>query len=87
MRLGIALLSGTHSALQNALADTRFGWFPRQATGDIVLVAIDPLSIEKIGVWPWPRELHAELIRKLDSAGTEGYRVRRRFQLAVESHV
>ena len=47
----------------------RFGWFPRQASGDIVLVAIDSPSIEKIGVWPWPRQLHAELIGKLESAG------------------
>ena len=55
--------------LQNILTDMRFGWFPRQATGDIVLVAIDPPSIDKIGVWPWPRQKHAELIDKLESAG------------------
>ena len=47
----------------------RFGWFPRQASGNIVLVAIDSPSIEKIGVWPWPRQLHADLIDKLESAG------------------
>ena len=58
-----------HNAFQNALTDMRFGWFPRQASGDIVLVAIDSPSIEKIGVWPWPRKLHAELIGKLESAG------------------
>jgi diguanylate cyclase (GGDEF)-like protein/PAS domain S-box-containing protein len=56
-------------ALQNALTDLRFGWFPRQASGDIVLVAIDSPSIEKIGVWPWPRQKHAELIGKLVDAG------------------
>ena len=33
------------------------------------LVAIDPASIEKIGVWPWPRQIHAELVDKLESAG------------------
>ena len=47
----------------------RFGWFPRQASGKIVLVAIDPHSIETIGVWPWPRRLHADLIDRLESAG------------------
>src|SRR5579863_2961385 len=67
--LAVVLLSGSHETLQNAIADLRFAWFPRQATGDIVLVAIDPFSIEKIGVWPWPRSLHAELIDKLESAG------------------
>ncbi len=67
--LAIVLLTGTHKALQNALTDMRFGWFPRQASGDIVLVAIDSPSIEKVGVWPWPREKHAELIGKLVEAG------------------
>ena len=67
--LAIVLLTGTQRILQNALTDLRFGWFPRQATGDIVLVAIDSPSIEKVGVWPWPRQTHAELIGKLESAG------------------
>jgi hypothetical protein len=36
-------------ALQN-LTDLRFGWFPRQASGDIV--GGDRLaSIENVGVW------------------------------------
>ena len=56
-------------ALQIVLTDMRFGWFPRQASGDIVLVAIDSPSIEKVGVWPWPRQKHAELIGKLVDAG------------------
>jgi diguanylate cyclase (GGDEF)-like protein/PAS domain S-box-containing protein len=67
--LAVVLLSGTHKALQNAVSDMRFEWFPRQASGDIVLVAIDPFSIEKIGVWPWPRSLHAKLIDTLEGAG------------------
>lgn len=67
--LAVVLLTGAHSALLNALAEMRFGWFARQASGDVVLVAIDPPSIDKIGVWPWPRRLHADLIGKLESAG------------------
>jgi diguanylate cyclase (GGDEF)-like protein/PAS domain S-box-containing protein len=59
-----------HQALHHALLDKRFNLFPRQATGDIVLVAIDSPSIEKIGIWPWPRRLHAELIGQLERAGT-----------------
>ena len=58
-----------HQALQNALTDMRFGWFPRHAGDDIVLVAIDSPSIEQVGVWPWPRQKHAELIGKLVDAG------------------
>ncbi len=67
--LAIVLLSGLHGALRNALTDLRFAWEPRQASGGIVVVAIDAPSIEKIGVWPWPRGLHADLLRRLESAG------------------
>jgi diguanylate cyclase (GGDEF)-like protein/PAS domain S-box-containing protein len=67
----MVLLTGMHAVLQNALTDARFGWFPRQASGNIVLIAIDSPSIEKMGVWPWPRQYHADLIRKLAAAGVE----------------
>jgi diguanylate cyclase (GGDEF)-like protein/PAS domain S-box-containing protein len=67
--LAIVLSSGWHSALRNALTDLRFAWEQRQASGDVVVVAIDALSIEKIGVWPWPRQLHAHLLRQLEIAG------------------
>ena len=66
--LAFVLLTGMHSALQNTLNDMRFSWIPRAASGNVVLVAIDSPSIEKIGVWPWPRRLHAELLDKLVSA-------------------
>jgi CHASE2 domain-containing sensor protein len=67
--LAAALLTGLPLGLRNALVDLRFHWFPRQASGDIVVVAIDPPSIETIGVWPWGRSLHAELIDALGDAG------------------
>ena len=67
--LAIVLSSGWHGMLRNALTDLRFAWVPRQATGDVVVVAIDAPSIEKIGVWPWPRSLHADLLRRLEIAG------------------
>jgi diguanylate cyclase (GGDEF)-like protein/PAS domain S-box-containing protein len=66
--LAIVLSTGWHGALRSALTDLRFAWQSRQATGDIVVVAIDAPSIEKIGVWPWPRHLHADLLRRLESA-------------------
>jgi diguanylate cyclase (GGDEF)-like protein/PAS domain S-box-containing protein len=67
--LAIILSSGLRGAFRNALTDLRFAWQQRYASGDVVVVAIDAPSIEKIGVWPWPRRLHAELLRRLDSAG------------------
>ena len=67
--LGIVLCSGWHNAFRNALTDLRFAREQRQATGHIVVVAIDAPSIEEIGVWPWPRRLHAHLLQQLASAG------------------
>ena len=67
--LAAFLLTGMHNALRNALTDARFNWFPRQASGDIVLVAINSPSLQTVGVWPWPRQIHAQLIDKLESAG------------------
>ncbi len=66
--LAATLLTGMPDAFKNALTDLRSHRFPRQATRDIVIVAIDSRSIEAIGVWPWPRQLHAELIGKLEGA-------------------
>lgn len=41
-----------------------------QAPSGIVIVAIDEPSIQELGLpWPWPRSLHAALLRKLDEAG------------------
>ncbi len=67
--LAIVLSSGWHGTLRNALTDLRFAWVARQATGDIIVIAIDAPSIEKIGVWPWPRRHHADLLRQLEMAG------------------
>jgi diguanylate cyclase (GGDEF)-like protein/PAS domain S-box-containing protein len=67
--LVLVLAVGWHGALRNALLDLRFAWGSRQPTGDIVVVAIDARSIEDVGVWPWPRRLHAELLRRLTAAG------------------
>ena len=70
--LAALMLTGVPGALKDALVDLRFEIFPRQATGDVVVVAIDPPSIHAMGVWPWPRRLHAELIDKLVNAGVAG---------------
>ncbi|MBI5318795.1 EAL domain-containing protein [Bradyrhizobium sp.] len=67
--LAIALLTNWPGTVRNVLADLRFAWQSRAATGDVVVIAIDAPSIERIGVWPWPRRLHAELLQRLDAAG------------------
>jgi len=34
----------------------------QDAHSDIVIVAIDDMSLEQVGQWPWPREFHATLL-------------------------
>ena len=67
--LAIVLSTGWHGALRNALTDLRFAWQSREASGQVVVVAIDAPSIDQIGVWPWPRRLHADLLHRLTAAG------------------
>jgi CHASE2 domain-containing sensor protein/predicted Ser/Thr protein kinase len=40
----------------------------RQPSDRIAIIAIDDESIANIGRWPWPREVHAELIDQLSAA-------------------
>ena len=44
---------------------------PLQPSDDVVLVTIDEVSLSRLGRWPWPRNLHAELVAKLDQAGAK----------------
>ncbi|WP_167406851.1 EAL domain-containing protein [Bradyrhizobium forestalis] len=69
--LAIVLSTGWHGSLRNALTDLRFAWQSRDASGNVVVVAIDAPSIDQIGVWPWPRRLHAALLRRLEAAGAQ----------------
>ncbi len=52
--------------------------FLRESVSDeIVIVSIDNHSIQELGVWPWPRNFHGDLIKKLEEAGARaiGYDV------------
>ena len=38
-------------------------------SGQIVIVAIDDTSLAKIGEWPWPRRVHAQIVDHMKAAG------------------
>ena len=58
-------LGGVLTPVDNALRDLRFSAQPRAASGDIIFVDIDSKSLGSVGVWPWPRHIHADLLNAL----------------------
>ena len=62
-------LTGVLCTVHDKFSDWRSRLAPRAVTGEIALVAIDAPSIARLGVWPWQRTLHAELLSKLKAAG------------------
>lgn len=57
----------------NHRADLRAGILGRQGPRPVVIVAIDELSIKSLKTegepWPWPRRVHAQLVREMKQAG------------------
>ena len=51
-----------------ALYDVALALWARPAPADIVIVAIDDLSLAEIGRWPWRRAVHATLLERLAAA-------------------
>jgi len=43
----------------------------RRPSDRIAVIAIDDASIASIGRWPWPRDVHADLIDRLSAAGAK----------------
>lgn len=62
-------LAGTLDPLERQLADFRFEMASREASGDLVIVGIDPKSLQQLDTWPWPRDYHAAVIDRLVEAG------------------
>ena len=57
------------SSLERGLYDHGSTASQRQPGERITVVVIDDASINAIGRWPWPRDVHAELIDRLSQAG------------------
>ncbi|MCH7693069.1 MAG: EAL domain-containing protein [Proteobacteria bacterium] len=64
-------LSGALRFVDNKLLEAQFAVFGRDATPDLVIVAIDAESLEELGTWPWPREYHARVLEALLDAGAD----------------
>jgi diguanylate cyclase (GGDEF)-like protein len=64
-----AALGGALVPIDNGLRDIRFGAAPHAVSGNVVFVDIDSRSLQAIGVWPWPRRTHAQILDALMQLG------------------
>jgi diguanylate cyclase (GGDEF)-like protein/PAS domain S-box-containing protein len=67
--VAVVYLAGWFDPIERALSDLRAGLVERAASEDLLIVAIDPVSLQALERWPWPRRYHAEAIERLLAAG------------------
>ncbi len=64
LALGCMLYLGLGAGQQQLLEDLLTP--VHEPTNQVVLVTVDDASIERIGQWPWPREVFAHVLRRLN---------------------
>ncbi len=72
---GLVLFSGSNNDLRKRLQyfvfDSYNKIYHREALDEIVIIDLDENSLRLVGQWPWPRDIVAELILKLESFGAK----------------
>lgn len=63
--------SGMLASLDRRLDDWRLAAASHPVSETTVVVEIDSRSLAEIGIWPWPRSLHAALLDRLMAAGAD----------------
>jgi len=64
-----ATMSGAFGPPDQGIQSKRFQVSSRAPSGDMVFVEVDAASLQAVGVWPWPRTVHASLLDKLIELG------------------
>lgn len=54
--------------LDRWIYDVQLTLLAKPASSDIVIVQVDQKSLQKLGRWPWPRNVHAQLLDRLSAA-------------------
>ncbi len=59
-------------SLENKTIDFRFNMRgARTPAAPVKIIAIDEKSLKEVGQWPWPRAIHAQMIRQLKADGVK----------------
>lgn len=67
--VALSSLLGVWDAADARLSGLRFAAADRSPSGDFVFVDIDARSLTEVGIWPWPRSVHADLLDRLMDMG------------------
>ena len=67
--LALADFFGAFGVVDAGLRDLRFASQTRGVSGSIAIADIDTPSLTAIGVWPWPRTIHAQILDELMRLG------------------
>jgi CHASE2 domain-containing sensor protein len=70
--LVLLIVGGITVPLDNALYDLHARYWRYTPDDRVVIIAIDPKSLDEIGRFPWPRTVHAQLIDRLTADGVRG---------------
>ncbi len=66
-----ASVSGVFRPIDDWLQEARFTLLDRPPSGDVVFLEIDAASLQTVGVWPWPRTIHAAIVDRLSELGAK----------------
>ena len=73
--ISVVFLVFSNSTPIASLERSAYDWGLRSTSGDpsdrIAVIAIDDESLSNLGRWPWPRDLHAEMVDILSEAGAK----------------
>lgn len=70
--LVLLIISGITTPLDNALYDLHARCWRYTPDNNVIIIAIDPKSLDAIGRYPWPRSVYAQLIDRLSAEGVRG---------------
>lgn len=64
--VGMASKGGLFFSANHWIEERHASFHSNPASQQFVFVGIDTASIDRFGVWPWPRSIHAQVINKLN---------------------
>ena len=62
---------GLFRPIDDWLQGARYTVLNRPPTGNVVFLEVDAASLHSVGVWPWPRTIHAAIVDRLTQQGAK----------------